>query len=245
MKVAIIPHGDDEVIGLYSVLDQIDLFLYVQRDYREEGMRSRKYLHLSERPKLTEADTIYLPSSFDYHPLHREVRRIGLGLPGKKMFFSIEMNTPWLQEELDPGAKRNLLQHWYPGEYGTISRNDKYFLFKSIESFDELIWATVQFQREFFHCWPEAPNEVAFLRFEHRHLFYFKVSIQQFGDDRDLEYFILSRKVQQWVDTQQWGKNTSCEMFALAVKRWLECEYRNRLVRVSVFEDRENGVVIE
>ena len=138
-----------------------------------------------------------------------------------------------------------MFENHYPGEVETISKSDKYFLFKSIQPFDELIWASIKFQREMFHCWPGAPEEVGFLRNLHRHIFFFEVDVQQFGDDRDLEYFILRKKVMQWFDSQTFSQRTSCEMFARAVREFLLVEYPGRQVRVSVFEDDENGCRLE
>lgn len=248
MNVILAPHLDDEILGCYSILDQACQIIYFTYDYREDGISSYR-----DRAKyckdidfdfdiLHDGDTIYIPSKFDYHPLHRKVRRFGLSLPGKKMFYSVEMNTPWLEEEEDVSGKRALFEKMYPYE---DMKSDKYFLFKSIQPFDDLIWATIKFQREFFHRWPSAPEEVKFLSYLHRHLFHFTVQVQQFGDDRDLEYFILSRKIQQWWDMQKWSESTSCEQFALAIKRYLEIQYMDRLVKVSVFEDDENGAVLE
>ncbi len=253
MKVILAPHGDDEILGCFSILDQIDRIVYFTYDYRVENqiiVADHRYIGIhgfvaNYLADLSYQDTLYLPSKYDYHPLHREVRRTGLGWPGKKMFYSVEMNTPWLEEETDPVGKRALFEKLYPGEVATISKSDKYFLFKSIQPFDDLIWATVRFTREFFHRWPAAPAEVAFLANRHRHLLHFEVRLQQFGDDRDVEYFILTRKVQAWFDDLEWPESTSCEMIAIKMKWWLETTYRDRQVQVSVYEDTENGCVIE
>jgi len=252
VQVILAPHLDDEIIGCYSILGQVDLVVYFHQDYREQEIPlipGLRYVHWDEfcgRTMSTSLDdVIYLPSRYDYHPLHREVRAKGLALLGKKMFYSVEMNVPWLEEEEDPRGKKDLLQKMYPGEVETISKSDKYLLFKSIQPFDEIIWGVVQFTRGGYHCWPSAPAEVEFLRYPHRHLFHWKVEVQQFGDDRDLEYFILSWKVQAWVDEQDWPLHTSCEMFALRTQRWLESTYPTRLVRVSVLEDGENGCTLD
>lgn len=250
MKIILAPHADDEIIGCYSVLSEIDQIIFFKEDYRSGiSIDDWRYCPVSTAGNilnsLTESDTIYLPSHYDLHPLHRKVRRIGLAMPGKKMFYSVEMNTPWMEEEEDPKGKKELFCRLYPGEVETICKNDKYFLFKSIKPFDEIIWSTIRFQREFYHRWPAAPERVSFLSNLHRHLFHFEAKVQQFGDDRDLEYFILSRKIQQWWDTRKWSESTSCEMFALAMKQWLEVQYPDRLVQTSVFEDGENGACIE
>ena len=53
------------------------------------------------------------------------------------------------------------------------------------------IWVT--FQKEGIHKYPDAPDEVDFLRYPHRHIFHFKVQIEVFNDDRDIEFFIFKR----------------------------------------------------
>ena len=51
------------------------------------------------------------------------------------------------------------------------------------------IWVT--FQKEGIHKYPDAPDEVEFLRYPHRHIFKFKVQIDVEHDDRDIEFFIF------------------------------------------------------
>lgn len=261
MQYVFAPHLDDEIIGCYSVLDKIDTVIFFTDDYRSDQLQVRSdqfmgsskgsivYSHSGfvDFGNLHSNDVIYLPSQFDYHPLHRRVRRIGMGLPCKKMFYSVEMNVPWLEEEEASVLKRRLFERMYPGEVGTISKNDKYFLFRSIKPFDEYIWASVRFTRPMIHCWPAAPEEVHHLRNPHRHLFHFQVDVQQYGDDRDVEYLRLSDSVQKWFDSQEWALHTSCEMFARGIKWWLEGLFTNpvRKIRVSVHEDGENGCVLE
>ncbi len=257
------PHLDDEIIGCYSVLPTVDYVLYFHKDYRAKDL-APNYYHvdlnrhgsdlISQGQVFTQGvgynvvksdDTVYLPSRYDYHPLHRKVRKFGLGLPGKKMFYSVEMNTPWLEEEFDPPGKKLLLTERYPGEVATLSKSDKYFLFKSIKPFDEVIWASVRFEWDSIHRWPDAPDQIAILRNLHRHKFYFQVDVQQFGEDRDIEYLMFQDEIKKWVKAQPWPEYTSCEMFASRIKYWLEHSLSGeRLVRVSVYEDNENGCVL-
>ena len=46
-----------------------------------------------------------------------------------------------------------------------------------------------------FHRWPEAPDNVAYLRSMHRHLFNFNVAIQVLHPDRSLEFHTLSEEL--------------------------------------------------
>ena len=253
MNIVFAPHLDDEIIGCYSVLQDIDLIVYFTKDYREESLQAVKnkrkffgkvvtYMHFDSWDKqTTEEDIIYLPSKYDYHPEHKKVRNIGLSFLGKKMFYSVEMNVPWLEEEIDPTTKEEVFDLYYPAE---SMLNDKYWLFKSIKSYDDIIFASIKLQFEQFHCWPNAPEEVGFLRAKHRHIFHLTVNIQQFQDDRDIEYFLFQREVQELKDTIEWKENTSCEMFSIQLKRKLEVKYPNREIQVSLFEDGENGAII-
>lgn len=253
-NVIFAPHLDDEIIGCFSVLKRDDLVLYFHDDYRANNLNRKGYAwtygHLScdvdQQPTLRADDILYIPSRYDYHPLHQQVNRFAAAIKHPhKRWYSVEMNTPWLEEEARPADKLLLFSQMYPGEVATITKSDKYFLFKSIKPFDELIWASIKFQREMFHCWPDAPQEVKFLSNVHRHIFHFEVDVQQFGDDRDLEYFILRRHVMEWFDNQSFGVHTSCEMFARAVRDHLLVMYPDRQVRVAVFEDNENGCRLE
>ena len=253
--VVFAPHLDDEVIGCYSALPAVDEVVFFTADYRKSLPRMPRILYTDNSDFSENLDCflypdryrVLVPSRYDYHPLHKKVRLWAeQRLPASSLlYYSVEMNVPWLEEEDDPEAKRACLEQWYPQEYQSISKSDKYFLFNSIQTFDELIWAKVRFQFEAYHCWPNAPLEVDFLRNLHRHLFHFEVSVQQFGDDRDIEYFLFSRQVQQYVRNENWPQRTSCEMFAISVKRWVEWTYAGRLVRVSVSEDGENGCLVE
>jgi len=251
MNVIFAPHLDDEIIGCFSILNEVDLIVYFCHDYREAEARRRdsRYVRFEEWEKLRPSGgrlDLYIPSQFDYHPLHRKVRGIGLNTAADQYwFYSVEMNVPWLEEEANPEIKRMSFEADYPGEVATINKSDKYFLFKSIKPFDEYIWASVKFQRPMLHCWPDAPPRVSYLANDHRHLFHFEVDVQQFGDDRDIEYLMFSEDVQLWFDSKIWDRRTSCEMFAIAIKRYVESTYPDRRVRVRVFEDGENGCALD
>ena len=61
------------------------------------------------------------------------------------------------------------------------------------------IWVT--FQKEGIHKYPQALTdpklkEVEFLGYPHRHMFHFKVKIQVFHDDRDLEFILFKRELE-------------------------------------------------
>jgi hypothetical protein len=117
-----------------------------------------------------------------------------------------------------------------------------------------MIWVT--FQKEGIHCYPAAlqdPNlktgdeyDVSFLGWPHRHIFYFKVAIQVFHNDRDIEFIQFKR----WLENQY--KNSvlelnhkSCEMIADDLYEVTATRYSGRKIVISIAEDNENGCEIE
>lgn len=69
------------------------------------------------------------------------------------------------------------------------------------------------------HRWKDCPHEeVAFLREWHRHVFKVRTAFSVKHNNRDLEFFLVQKKVQNILD--QWeGRmlDMSCEMFADAI----------------------------
>ena len=54
----------------------------------------------------------------------------------------------------------------------------------------------VTFQKEGIHRYPDAPEGVEFLRHPHRHMFHFRVEIEVFHDDRDIEFILFKRELE-------------------------------------------------
>lgn len=109
------------------------------------------------------------------------------------------------------------------------------------------IWVRTFFRG--FHRWPDAPEQVAFLRNLHRHCFGVKVQIWVTGSDREVEFFILQSEV-DFVTVKQLGpalKGTpsmSCEMMAEYIAEKLKAKnYHVHFVEVD--EDGENGARVE
>ena len=117
------------------------------------------------------------------------------------------------------------------------------------------IWVT--FRKEGIHCYPAAATDpklntsdeynVAFLASPHRHIFHFRVSIDVFHNDRDIEFIQFKR----WLEALYSGSNTvlelnykSCEMIADDLYLQIANRYPNRAVTIEVSEDGENGCSI-
>ena len=54
----------------------------------------------------------------------------------------------------------------------------------------------VTFQKEGIHKYPDAPAGVEFLKYPHRHMFHFRVEIEVFHDDRDIEFILFKRELE-------------------------------------------------
>jgi hypothetical protein len=117
------------------------------------------------------------------------------------------------------------------------------------------IWVT--FRKEGIHCYPAAATDpmlntsdeynVAFLASPHRHIFHFRVSIDVFHNDRDIEFIQFKR----WLEALYSGSNSvlelnykSCEMIADDLYVQIAARYPSRCVTIEVSEDGENGCSI-
>ena len=94
-----------------------------------------------------------------------------------------------------------------------------------------------------FHCWPDAPEEVFFLRSLHRHQFGVRVEVEVTGSNREVEFFILQKRVDlacQKVHAELLRHpHFSCEMMAEKIALLL-FEEGFKVAEVEVDEDREN-----
>ena len=106
------------------------------------------------------------------------------------------------------------------------------------------IWVT--FQKEGIHKYPDAPDEVDFLRYPHRHMFHFKVQIEVYNDNRDIEFFIFKRWLESlYADDILQLDYKSCEMMADDLAKQIKDKYPGRQLSIDVSEDGENGCHVE
>lgn len=105
------------------------------------------------------------------------------------------------------------------------------------------IWVT--FQKEGIHCYPAAKDikGVEFLAYPHRHVFHFKVKIEVYHDDRDIEFILLKRELEQHFKVGEID-HKSCEMLANNVMVYMRNNYSYRDIEVEVSEDGENGATL-
>ena len=107
----------------------------------------------------------------------------------------------------------------------------------------------VTFEKEGIHKYPAAltdPNlvDVSFLGYPHRHKFCFRVDIDVFHDDRDLEFILMKRWLEELYNESILELDfKSCEMISDDLAEMIEAKYPNRNFTITVSEDNENGSV--
>ena len=125
---------------------------------------------------------------------------------------------------------------------------------EQVRTSKRMIWVT--FQKEGIHKYPAALDDpklatgdwddVSFLGYPHRHMFHFRVSIEVFHDDREIEFIQFSRWLQRLLSENVMTLDyKSCEM--IADEMFLKIRERygsNREVHIEVSEDGENGCVV-
>jgi len=116
------------------------------------------------------------------------------------------------------------------------------------------IWVT--FRKEGMHKYPAAATDpalatgdeydVSFLANPHRHIFHFRVWIDVFHNDRDIEFIQFKR----WLENLFRDSTLSldykfCEMIADDLYTQISSRYPGRSVWIEVAEDGENGCLIK
>jgi hypothetical protein len=123
-----------------------------------------------------------------------------------------------------------------------------------MDAAERKIWIT--FRREGIHRYPAAATDpqlctageydVSFLANAHRHIFHFRIWIDVFHNDRDIEFIQFKR----WIESL-YSKDIlqldfkSCEMIADDLYIQVAGRYPGRAVWIEVAEDGENGCLIK
>ena len=116
------------------------------------------------------------------------------------------------------------------------------------------IWVT--FQKEGIHKYPAALTDpalatgdeydVSFLGHPHRHIFHFRVWIDVWHNDRDVEFIQFKRWLENLYRTGTVQLDfRSCEMMADDLYVQIAGRYPGRSVLLEVAEDGENGCLIK
>lgn len=119
----------------------------------------------------------------------------------------------------------------------------------NIKSF---IWVT--FQKEGIHKYPAALTDpklatgdwldVSFLGNPHRHIFHFRVEMEVFNDNRDVEFIQAKRIMESWFRPYSGVLDLnykSCEMIAKDLYKECIATWPERDFIIEVSEDKENG----
>ena len=118
------------------------------------------------------------------------------------------------------------------------------------------IWVT--FRKEGIHKYPAAATDpalatgdeydVSFLGYPHRHIFHFRVWIDVYHNDRDIEFIQFKR----WLENLYSGSGAtlsldykSCEMISDDLYLQIAAKYPGRSVWIEIAEDGENGALIK
>ena len=116
------------------------------------------------------------------------------------------------------------------------------------------IWVT--FSKEGIHKYPAALEDpklatgdeydVSFLGYPHRHIFHFKVWIEIYHADREIEFIQFKR----WLESLYGDEIIqldfkSCETIADDLAEQIKAKYPGRWLKISVAEDNENGCEME
>jgi hypothetical protein len=144
--VIIAPHPDDEIIGCYEkLLSSNPIIIYdgdTDEKRREEILELRKHVDIklqmfqkSLPTSFINKDTIlYFPDPiYELHPLHRQWGSTGESLARSGynvIFYTTNMNAPYIHEVENPKAKETLLNTAYPLQNDLWKYEKKYVLFE-------------------------------------------------------------------------------------------------------------------
>jgi hypothetical protein len=129
-----------------------------------------------------------------------------------------------------------------------INNTQRETIDRIVKAADRKVWVT--FRKEGIHKYPAAltePNlaDVSFLGYPHRHIFHFRVWMDVFHNDRDVEFIQFKRWVEHLYEDHLQLDYKSCEMICDDLYLQIAQKYPNRTVWIEVSEDGENGAVIQ
>jgi hypothetical protein len=144
--VIVAPHPDDEIIGLFEILETSSPIIIYSGDLEESrrqtvlklkehaNIKAQMFLMTLPTTLLNKDHIIYVPDPiYEIHPRHRywgllgeSVARSGLNV----IFYSVSMNAPYIHEVKESKKKEELLNKVYPDQADLWKYEKKYILFE-------------------------------------------------------------------------------------------------------------------
>lgn len=141
------PHADDEIIGCFELLEAqvVKQVVFGTHEAMAECVSSKCNKHygfttttvfLADLTKFKEYknDTLVFPDpTTELHPEHRAWGALGERLAREGfdvIFYTTNMNAPYMRESKDPVAKKEALNTYYPEKKTLWRYEHKYFLFE-------------------------------------------------------------------------------------------------------------------
>jgi len=148
--IIVAPHPDDEIIGCFDILNNPDnriIIVYINdidKKRKEEtkkikeifnNVKATVYLNQIPQHLFNDKPIIHYPDPiYETHPTHRLQGNIGEQLLRYMdlhvIFYSINMNAPYIYENKDWESKRIALDTIYPSQKKLWESDHKYFLFE-------------------------------------------------------------------------------------------------------------------
>jgi hypothetical protein len=77
-------------------------------------------------------------------------------------------------------------------------------------------------------------------------MFHFKVHLEVFHDDRDVEFILFKRELEELYSSGTMQMDyQSCEMLAQDLAKYIQTKYPNRKLMIDISEDGENGCLVK
>ena len=145
--IIVAPHPDDEIIGCFEILKKHKtIVIYsadINQERRLEAMKLKEFVDVKAQLFLDSVPThllnpntvaLYFPDPiYEIHPDHRKwgvigesIARLGFNV----IFYSVNMQAPYIHEVKNPKEKEELLQNVYPSQSDLWKYDKKYILFE-------------------------------------------------------------------------------------------------------------------
>jgi hypothetical protein len=144
--VIVAPHPDDEIIGLFEILETSSPIIIYSGDLEESrrqtvlklkdtiSIKAQIFLNTIPSTFINKEHIIYVPDPiYEIHPKHRywgvigeSIARAGFDV----IFYSIMMNAPYIHEVKESKKKEELLTKVYPDQKSLWEYEKKYILFE-------------------------------------------------------------------------------------------------------------------